>query len=364
MKKFFINVLIRMIIFLFTLFLIFVAFAYIFSIKHNISFENTISYFQDIVNEIVNNKNSTNIPVNTNTTIDNPTIQSYSSTYYYNQLDVTSKKIYDSLKNNIDNFKKDNFVINFSTSFNDLLNETSGQYKLNRAFQSALDAFSYDHPELFYIDLSKISLNIKSIAIGNIKTYTVEIVPKDNKNYLISDFNSSLEVEQAIEKVENIKNNIIASISNEEIYYKIKNVHDILVDSIEYDTTLNSSNTHNIYGALVNGKVVCEGYAKAFKYILNSLNIECILVSGTATNSNGETESHMWNYVKIDNSWYGVDVTWDDPIIIGGNNKNNLRHNYFLRGYRTFIDSHNYSGKISDTGIIFTLPSLSDKNYK
>ena len=84
----------------------------------------------------------------------------------------------------------------------------------------------------------------------------------------------------------------------------------------------------------------CEGYEKSFKYILDSLNIENILVSGTATNSSGEIESHMWNYIKLNNNWYGVDVTWDDPIIIGGFSKNNLRHDYFLKGYTTFNKSH------------------------
>ena len=117
-------------------------------------------------------------------------------------------------------------------------------------------------------------------------------------------------------------------------------------------------------GALIKNKVVCEGYAKAFKYLLDSLKIECILVSGTAINSSGESESHMWNYVKLDDKWYAVDVTWDDPIIIGGRNPNNLRHDYFLKGSNTFIYSHYANGKMSDTGMFFSIPLLSDKNYR
>jgi len=138
----------------------------------------------------------------------------------------------------------------------------------------------------------------------------------------------------------------------------------LLVNSLEYGTSLTKSNIHNIYGALVEREVVCEGYAKAFKYILDSLDIECILVSGNATNSSNQTELHMWNYVKINDFWYGVDVTWDDPIIIGQSILQYTRHNYLLKGYRTFINSHVPSGKISNTGMFFTLPILSDTNYK
>ena len=72
----------------------------------------------------------------------------------------------------------------------------------------------------------------------------------------------------------------------------------------------------------------------------------------------------MWNYVELNGKWYGVDVTWDDPIIIGGPSKNSLRHTYFLKGNSTFNKSHVTTGKISDEGIIYKLPSLSLENYK
>jgi len=215
---------------------------------------------------------------------------------------------------------------------------------------------------LFYLDLTNFSLNTKCISIASIKTYTVELVPKNN-TYLRSCFKSEQEAINAIKQVKYIKDDIVASVKSKDIYNQIKQVHDILVKMLEYDSTLNKTNTHNIYGALVEKQVVCEGYAKAFKYIMDELNIECILVSGVATNSSGQEEAHMWNYVKLNDSWYGVDVTWDDPIIVGGLSKNNIRHDYFLKGRKSFVSSHNSSGKISETGMLFFIPSLSDNNY-
>lgn len=371
--KWIIKTLIRIIILLFILLLTFFVFTFIFSKKNNVSVEDTLIHFESIGSEFIDytltDKNSVNISLDTieNAETTNNDLQitnSNKSNYYYSQLDSNSKIIYDALENNIDNLKKKNYVINLNTQFNDLLHTSTGQYILNKAFQSSLDAFFYDHPEIFYLDLTKISLIITSTSFGSLSTYTVKLEPKDGTNYLSDTFSSELDVDNAIYEVEKIKNNVINQLKDEDDYNKILKVHNMLVNSIEYDSTLNKENTHNIYGALVEREVVCEGYAKAFKYILDALNIECILVSGDATNSSGTSESHMWNYVKLNENWYGVDVTWDDPIIVGGYKKNNIRHDYFLKGKSTFIESHSSSGKISDNGMLFKLPTLSDKNYK
>lgn len=376
MKKFInwiIKTSIRIIIFLLLLFLTFMICTYIFSQKNNISVEDTLSHFQAIGTEFIDftltDKNSVDITLDTvenniSITENLASTSSSKNNYYYNQLDSTSKIIYTELENNIDNLKKENYIINFNTQFNDLLHDATGQYRLNKSFQSALDAFFYDHPEIFYIDLTKISLIITSTSLGPLTKYTVKLQPKDDTNYLIDCFYSEEDVNNAIFEVENIRNNVINEVKDDSDYNKILKIHNMLANSLEYDSTLNKENSHNIYGALVDRKVVCEGYAKAFKYILDSLNIECILVGGTATNSSGETESHMWNYVKLNEKWYGVDITWDDPIIIGGSTENNIRHDYFLKGKNTFIESHSSSGKISDTGMLFKLPSLSNENYK
>ena len=47
--------------------------------------------------------------------------------------------------------------------------------------------------------------------------------------------------------------------------------------------------------------------------ILKELGIECGYVTGKARNSDG-IGNHAWNYIKLDDGYYMVDVTWDDPI--------------------------------------------------
>ena len=116
---------------------------------------------------------------------------------------------------------------------------------------------------------------------------------------------------------------------------------------------------------MVQHESVCEGYAKACQYLLDSAGIENIIVTGTATNNNGETENHAWNYVKINDAWYALDVTWDDPIIIGGGNlSDEMRYQYFLKGSNTMNKNHYVSNKFTDNGKEFNLPKLSPIDYR
>lgn len=72
-------------------------------------------------------------------------------------------------------------------------------------------------------------------------------------------------------------------------------------DSDHYPTA------YHAYGALMNGKAVCQGYAYAFKLLCDRAQIPCWIVTGTYG-----SEPHAWNYVWLDGNYYLVDVTWDD----------------------------------------------------
>lgn len=59
--------------------------------------------------------------------------------------------------------------------------------------------------------------------------------------------------------------------------------------------------------------VVCEGYAKAFKYLCDisdfDKEIHCYLAEGRLSDDNVEGQGHMWNVLSIDGVNYMVDVT-------------------------------------------------------
>lgn len=287
-----------------------------------------------------------------------------SNHYYYNQLDKNAKIIYSALENNKENMRSGTYKIDFGTQFNSLLKQSDGEAKLNVAFQSAWNAFTYDYPEIFYIDITKLILTTKTTSIGIFSTHRVELANGENSTYYAEGILSKSDLIYKEEYAKKIRDKIVNNLKGYSNYEQIKYVHNWLIDNLEYDTTYKQTDIHNVYGALVNRKVVCEGYARAFKYILDGLNIENILVSGTATNSNNSTESHAWNYVKLDGKWYAIDVTWDDPIIKGGGRlTDKLRYQNFLKGKDEFLSNHIEDGYLSENSIKFVFPELSSKNY-
>ena len=297
----------------------------------------------------------------------NPNIVDYSNVnvdkYFYNQLEEPSKTIYKALESNKENMKSGTYKIELGENFSDILEKENGQEELGNYYQSAIEAYIYDNPEVFYLNPSKMYLNIETITEFASVSYNVFINSGNEANYLADGFTNEEEVRDAINKVEEAKNYIFSQ-RRENDYENIKMLHDYLVDNIEYDTTISRNNIYDVYGALVNRVSVCEGYARSFKYILDEMGIPCVLVIGTGTNSQGETERHAWNYVELEGSWYAVDCTWDDPIIIGGGGQTlESRYRYFLKGANEFNSDHIASGYFTPDGKEFSYPALSRNSY-
>ncbi len=240
----------------------------------------------------------------------------YIDKYFYNQLDDTSKIIYKVLEQNKENMKTGTYRVEFGDNFSDLLKTSNGQDELGKYYQSAIEAYTYDNPSIFYLSPNKMYLNIETTTKMSIVTYNVFIDNGTQNNYFYDEYASKAQVDDAISAVENIKNKILQNRTGN-TYKDIKMVHDYLIDNVKYDTTVSKPHIYNAYGALVKGEAVCEGYARAFKYLMDELNIPCTLVIGKGTNNQGKTENHAWNYVELNGNWYAVDCTWDDPVITG-----------------------------------------------
>lgn len=286
-----------------------------------------------------------------------------SNHYFYNQLEQTSQKIYDGLDANKDNMKSGTYSIEFGSAFSDILAASNGQQILGEYYQSAVEAFTYDNPDVFYLDPTKMYLNVQTITKGNNKTYNVYIGAEDGKNYLADGFYEASQIESCQSQIEQVRDSVVSSLSGN-TYDKVKQIHDYLVDNISYDQTLQKSNIYNLYGALVSRECVCEGYSKAFKYLADEAGISSVIVVGTGTNSNGQSENHSWNYVEVNGSWYAIDTTWDDPIIQGGFTiTSSYKYKYFLKGANTMSKDHFASGQFTQGGKMFSYPNISSTDF-
>lgn len=284
--------------------------------------------------------------------------------YFYNQLEDASKTIYKAFESSKEKMKSGTYQVELGNSLDSILNSSGGQDKLAQYYQSAIEAYTYDNPDVFYLSPNKLYLNIETTKNSNGNTYNVYINSGNESNYLIDEFSSSSQVNSALSEINQIKDELVSRKTGN-TYDDIKMVHDYIVENTEYDTSISKPNIYNMYGALVNKEAVCEGYARAFKYIMDNMDIPCVLVIGQGTNSNGQTENHAWNYVCLDSGWYAIDCTWDDPVVNGsGHVIQSSKYKYFLKGSTNFNKEHTPSGQFTPNGKEFSYPDLNLNDYR
>ncbi len=173
---------------------------------------------------------------------------------------------------------------------------TTDSKLIDRAFSCVM----LDHPEIFYVDGYKYTEYTRDNIVEKI-VFTGK--------YLYED-------EEIIRRQNAIKEkaaDILANVPDtEDEYLKVKYLYDILIAQTEYD--IHAEDNQNICSVFLNGKSVCQGYAKAMQYLLKQLDIECSLVLGSVIGGEG----HAWNLVSVNGAWYYLDATWGDAFYLFG----------------------------------------------
>ncbi len=163
-------------------------------------------------------------------------------------------------------------------------------------FEIALNAFTADHPEVFWID-----------SASGYTFYEYEDRLCASLRYTTSGGElekQRTELDAAVEKAaEGAPDN--ADDFEVELY-----LNDYLTDNCAYKT--DAGNKHSAYGALVGEGAVCDGYSHAFQLLCRRLGIECTVIEGTSDFNNDAENGHMWNCILLDCNWYHIDVTWND----------------------------------------------------
>ncbi|MGE7947042.1 transglutaminase domain-containing protein [Lysinibacillus sp. NPDC093688] len=133
--------------------------------------------------------------------------------------------------------------------------------------------------------------------------------------------------------VEQTLTNIIAPMHGLSELQKIQAAHDFIVLSAEYSKETEGS-PYSPYTLLTEKKGVCQAYALVLYRMLEMQGFEVQYVPGKV----GE-QLHAWVLVKLDNAWYHIDVTWDDPL---PDLKGEVRYNYFLVSDRQLVQDHSW----------------------
>ena len=190
-------------------------------------------------------------------------------------------------------------------------------------FQAILDVYCNDNPQHFWLGKGATSFfagnNLTAVEL----TYTF----------------TGDELTTAKPKFDAAAADALSGITDDMSQFEIElYLHDYLVSHVTYDLT--ASHAHDAYGALVEGRAVCEGYARAFQYLLQQAGIPSYVVTGKS-----KGEDHAWNLVKIDGAYYYVDVTWDDQ------DNDNKYYSYFNVTTETLCEDHTIAQQI------YTLPN-------
>ena len=231
--------------------------------------------------------------------------------YYYSCLSKAEKQIYKLIYNGVQNFQKQIVVPRLA----------------ELDICKIVSAIDYDNPHLFFVCFEKVN-TAESLS---------EVV------FFPEYYFSKQEALLLNQSVRTKAGTILRKVKGSDDYEKELALHDLLAKSIVYDEEAKADPTRHRYsctilGVLLYKSAVCEGIAKAVKFLLNLLEIKCIVANGAML---AETDvGHAWNIVKLNGQAVHLDVTNDLDMQGFG-----VHHTYFNLTDAQIANTHSMKQK-------------------
>lgn len=206
------------------------------------------------------------------------------------------------------------------------------------AFYKAQTAYSYDHPETFWIhSFTTVSLN------EQIESVEYQLDP-------------DLEAEAA--GIEKAAADICAGIpAGADEYGIVRYFYETLIRDTAYSAQADDID-QDIRSVFLNHASVCTGYTRAFQLLCERAGIWCTMAVGTASE-----DSHSWNLVRISGNYYWVDVTWGDPVFTDSDSQM-IDYNYLCVSdaqlLKTHVLDHGIRTSSYQSDQVFEYPSCTD----
>ena len=135
-----------------------------------------------------------------------------------------------------------------------------------------------------------------------------------------------LYTKEQINRINEFVDEKLAELINDEMTYKekIKAIHDYIILNTDYDEIKNKEGSspwasNTAYGVFFQQYGVCSGFSDAMAIFLGRLGLRNFKIA---------SNTHVWNAVFVDNGWYHIDVTWNNPVSPDG--RKTLWHKYML----------------------------------
>lgn len=242
----------------------------------------------------------------------------YANYYFYNQLSDKEKEIYDML---------DETCRKYMTTYKDAEQTEAGCYLqpveitksdwpdgvANKAeawerISEIVEIFRESNPQYYFLDTSTWgSARDGVVALG---IYRIFALGEERES----------ETDKVQTQLNKWEKQIKEENSEEE---KVKLIHDLITKKVTYNYGIDEDEnfddeeamTQSAYSVICMDETVCMGYSKAFALLCNGADIDAVTVT---------SPEHAWNKVRVNDSWYNVDCTWDDTDDEG-------RYDYFER---------------------------------
>ncbi|MCR5212316.1 MAG: hypothetical protein K6C41_07180 [Lachnospiraceae bacterium] len=225
----------------------------------------------------------------------------FSSDYYYRNMNKAQKELYDRLYEEcmeILTTEKDCTNYNDGYYFTDYIEyDKSLGTNYDDTIGETVFIFANSNPQ-FYFLMSE-SPDIRYPRYGWGSGY-------DDSYYVAldvySDFRKGSDRKRYTEKFSSeIDKDLTKVKAGTTAYQKELIAHDIIANRLTYDA--NAKYDQSSASVFLTTSSVCAGYSEGLELLLNAAGFDCIPVT---------SESHEWIEVKLDGTWYAVDVTWDD----------------------------------------------------
>ena len=220
--------------------------------------------------------------------------------YYFKQLNEEEQRVYRELLKGIRAREKDFYLT------------LSQDDSIDRCYHAVLK----DHPEIFWVHNHE-KIYKTTYSDSDYCTFTPGYIYTESE---ISEIQNAMEA--GFQEVSSL---IPADASD---YEKVRIVYTYVIDNTQYQA---SDDDQSIAGVFWKKEAVCAGYAGAVQYLLERIGVPCIYVDAS---TQGSTEGHAWNIVKLDGEYYYVDATnGDQPDFLNGNAAQLEEHKTIIYDY-------------------------------
>lgn len=179
-----------------------------------------------------------------------------------------------------------------------------------------------DHPEFFWL---------QNECLFWVTDYTPE-APSETcvDSFALRFYTYDDGLPAAQERFRSAADDLLTGITGSSAYELEFSLHNTLAECLTYAP---DQTDHGAYTTLVTKTGSSAGLAVAFQYLLQRLRVNSFVVTGQLDGA-----AHVWNIVKLDESWYYVDLALDMPI--SKKVPPRASHNYFNKGSKTMDYSH------------------------